>query len=123
MLPVIQFKIFIKCVSLFRFELSGLSQIKQVEALLCNMTFRTLIDNGVKNCQLTNNLRDHDKKMKTNTLKLIKGFIANSNANLNAAITSFINYAENNSDKWSEFFVWHQQEFLSSKFPCKLENP
>jgi len=105
------------------FKSDGLSNEDAINSISCNAIFRTLINSGLKNCQLINNLRDHDKDMKTNTLIILKTFTANSNANLDVVITNFIKFAENNPNKWSDQPMWSHHEFLGNKFPCILTNP
>ena len=104
------------------FDLNGLSEKAQINSTVCNSVFRTLIDTGLRNCQLTKSLREADKDIKKNTLKLIAGIISNSNADLNSVITSFIVFSENNTNEWSKNLSWFQHKFLSNKFPCKIDN-
>jgi len=40
-----------------------------------------------------------------------------------ALITSFINFAENNTNLWEDFVTLHADKFLGNKFPCDLKNP
>ena len=103
------------------FEINGLSNMAQVNSTLCKTTFRMLINTGVRNCQIINLVKESNKDIKTNTLKVMSMMTSNSNADMNAVITSFINFAENNTDDWSSLVSWSQHKFLNNKFPCELK--
>lgn len=104
------------------YKVQGLNITNAQAAISCTSYFRALIDSGAKNCLFLNMIKQLQKDISPQSLSLLKVTSTNhNNPNLTAVVTSFINFAENNTDKWSENVVFFTEEFLNNKFPCKLK--
>ena len=101
------------------FETYNLSKIESVNAMMCGSYFRALINTGVKNCHILSN-KEIQKGIDKTILMGLGVMTANSNANLEAVITSFMNFAEKTSEKWEDFVDWSYHEFIGKKFPCVI---
>ena len=53
-------------------------------------------------------------------IKVISNLTANKDASTEQVIASFTNYAENNTGEWKYSPFNYAFEFISKKFPCKL---
>ena len=114
----------IKCVT--PYKVMGLIpknqiQIKKVRGLLCTTFFRTLADAGFINCVTMKNLYK-EKMIPPNDIEFISRLSANKIANVNAVITSFIRWTENNPDKFNKLAVTFKAEYLHQVFPCEYNS-
>ena len=103
------------------FSMNGLAEEQLITATVCGGYFRGMIDLGVKNCVFLRIFHKY-KMVDDDEFKSFSKVLANTmNPNLRAVIAGFINYAENNSEKWDKEIGLISHNFLSEKFPCKLE--
>ena len=102
------------------FSFENLSQSQASKAVSCFSYLGGMRDRGVANCVI---LKEVDKKnyIEKIRIKPLSSLIANADVNSNALITSFINFAENNTEKWKQGVWGNVIEFLSDKFPCKID--
>ena len=103
----------------FVFENLSKSQINN--AVSCFSYLGGVRDNGVRNCVVMNAINER-KYVKKKELKIISSLVANASVKNNTLITSFINFAENNTEKWEHSVSVYFNKFLSEKFPCKIDN-
>ncbi len=107
------------------FGSEALTKKQMDSARFCMTYFLGMAEQGYRNCiTLDTLLKINKENLSSRVLKILK-YNANSNPqvnpnNLKVIITTFINFAENNSDKWGEPVIAHSEKFLSSKFPCLL---
>ena len=102
------------------FSFENLSATKTQDAIGCMSYLAGIRDAGAVNCQF---MREHFKTefIDKKKLKIISNLSTNTNADIDQLITSFTNYAENNTDKWKESPAFYARLFLYRKFPCKLD--
>ena len=87
-------------------------------SIACSHYFLALLNSGQLNCMILNKLtsiKDYNRK-----------FIASTNATntevtVKQAVTSFLDWADKNEDKWNEKFEVYKTFFLHDKFPCKIK--
>ena len=89
-------------------------------AILCFSYLGGLRDRGRINCVTLNELNKM-KFVDKYKLEVISSLTANARVSNNQIITSFINYAENNTEYWKQKTSAYVNKFLSKKFPCKFE--
>lgn len=102
------------------FEFNNLGTVQIQNALGCMFYLRGMIDRGRGNCIVLEEMNKMNI-IETNKLKVFSNLTANDKAPLNPIITSFINYAENNTHQWKYSPLSYAQDFISKKFPCKIK--
>ena len=100
--------------------LDGLNIKQQRSGLLCATYIRAMIDMGGQNCVYLNEMyKSTSDKI---GIQVLSSFHANDRkAPLNAVITSFVIFAENNTSKWKYSPASYVKEFINKNHPCKLE--
>ena len=104
----------------FAFETLKRNQMEA--ALACTAYLNGLADRGYVNCRHLKALNKNknilfDKK----NLEVISSITANAKFSNNPLITSFINFAENNPQKWKFAPYNYASQFIGKMFPCKLD--
>ena len=92
------------------------------------MYFLGIVDTGTRNCIILQELHKHNKNsISPQVMDLLNDMTANADIigkqgvqGIEAVITSFINFSENNTNKWQEHPPTFADKFLSNNFPCKL---
>ena len=102
------------------FSFKNLSPSKRQKGLHCFSYLAGLRDKGNASCIFINEM-NKDKDLDKINLELFSSLFANGDASINPLITSFINFAENNTDKWKQSVWVFSSEFIGKKFPCKIE--
>ena len=101
------------------FAFDNLSNDQMQKGLMCLSYIRGIIDLGGKNCiYLKSALKS--KWIDKYALQNLSPFIANDpDVPINAAITSFVKFAENNTSKWGYSPSNYNDDFIGKDYPCK----
>ena len=102
------------------FEFNNLDSNQIQRAIACFSYLSGLKNSGFTNCIIMrefNRIKYVDKKK----LDLISSLLTNANVDIDQVITSFTNYAENNTEFWKNELSNYARKFISKKFPCKLD--
>ena len=102
------------------FAFENLSTKNVQNAIACLSYLAGMRDTGLANCQM---MREYNKMkfIDKNKLEIISNLSANANVHIDQVITSFTNYAENNSDEWKYSPTVYASKYLYKKFPCTLD--
>jgi len=103
------------------FSADGLNETKLTNSLKCVEFFAILKMIGERNCYIFNSLRKNNRINDKSFIEVAR-FTANSTPSVDAIISSFIKYAENNPASWVLRVDTPAPEYLSKEFPCKLGN-
>lgn len=103
------------------FDMKNQSQNNKVRGLVCTTFFRTLADAGFTNCITMKNLYK-EKMIPPKDIEFISRLSANKIANVNAVITSFIRWSENNPEQFDKLGVTFKSEYLHQVFPCEYNS-
>jgi len=97
----------------------GLNTKQKTGALLCATYIRAMIDMGGQNCVFLNEIyKDTSDKI---AIQVLSSFHANNKkAPLDAVITSFVIFAENNTSNWKYSPSSYVKEFIGKNHSCKL---
>ena len=103
------------------FEFKNLSDTQRKNAIACMSYLAGVRDAGVSHCDMLGeykkmNFLDKEK------LTIVSELSANANPNIDQVITSFTNYAENNTNHWNNSATSYANLYLYTKFPCKLDD-
>ena len=102
------------------FQFDNLSSVQKNNAVGCLSYITGMVDKGSGTCRMIKEI-NKKKLIDKKQLNFLSSLIANERAQINAIIASFNNYAENNTDKWKYTPGSYTYEFISKKFPCKLD--
>ena len=102
------------------FSTKNLSFEKQISSIACLSYLRGIRDKGDLNCKYLKGIKKA-KAIDIESLRVLSLLLANSKASISSVITSFINYAENHPENWKYTPDTYSKEYLSDKFPCKLD--
>ena len=104
------------------FSSDTLSRVQQEYASICIAYLKGVVDIGFVNCLTLHGI--------TKSIEIPSSVIGVLQKNANkepstyaSLITSFINFAENNTNLWDKFVSAHTPKFLGNKFPCNYKNP
>ena len=102
------------------FEFRNLSESQNRKAIACMTYLAGIRDTGLANCEM---MREYNKMkfIDKNKLEIMSNLSANANVLIDQVITSFTNYAENNTENWMYSPTVYASKFLYKKFPCKLD--
>ena len=100
-----------------KFEVESSDNRIMNASIACSHYFRAILDGGQINCHALKML----KGIKDFNRSLLASINANAAVTLPQAINSFLDWAENNEDKWHEGLMVYKTVFLHDKFPCKLK--
>ena len=102
------------------FSFENLSQSQINNTLQCLSYLAGIRDRGHANCLVMKTVNKKNILKKTR-LKTLSFLTANADVNIDTLVTSFINYAENTTESWKEPVWGHTAQFISNKFPCKID--
>ena len=102
------------------FTLDNLSLTQKSNAVHCVVFIRSMLDMGARTCAM---LREANKRTSdVITVRTLASLLANDfNISNNAAVTSFVMFAENNTQYWKNTPAMYVNEFIGKNYPCKLD--
>ena len=92
-----------------------------MRTVACKMYFDALVLAGVHVCGSLIGMKQRGYNVDTIEFKALRDLNSNDETKTFPVIASFINFAENNTNLWKEMISQHKLEFLSTKFPCKID--
>ena len=103
------------------FTLDNLNETQQQNALMCLSHLDALRKLGYKNCAYLKKAYEN-KMINITAFETLSSLIANDkDTQINAVITSFVNFAENKPQKWKYTPSNYNEEFIGNIYPCKLD--
>ena len=106
------------------FDIKKMSDEQKISSFSCASFFSGVVILGYKNCVVFRFIFNQNRTIDKKTVSLISREVSNHHIpDIRPVITSFINFAENNTQYWEEGILEHSDAFISSKFPCDLKKP
>jgi hypothetical protein len=102
------------------FTLDNLNLTQKSNAVHCATFIRAILSMGARNCVMLQEA--YKRTTDVITVRTLADLLANDfNISLNAAVTSFVIFAENNTQYWKYGPTNYVNKFIGKNYPCKLD--
>lgn len=93
----------------------------QLNNVFCVSHFTAWVRAGKTQCDYLNVLQSQYPNTDQEIFEFLSTMTANKKVTISQAVTSFLNWAENNSNEWEKPPVVFKHKFLHKKFPCEYK--